>query len=146
MAPEFPAPSIVDYRPKSTLVSQTHLVPKAKFPAIDFHGHPGQLLGSADGLSSLVIVARFSLNVRLMVSADNMSGDRLAARDGGHQEQSLQGSRARAGGHQLHGRRTWLGRKGGRSSSKPTSRRAQSASARSAKGSACAHARRTDRG
>ena len=52
-APRIPVPSIVDYRPKSTLVSQTHLVPKAKFPAIDFHGHPGQLLGSADGLGSL---------------------------------------------------------------------------------------------
>ena len=30
-APEFPAPSIVDYRPKSTLVTEAHLVPKAKF-------------------------------------------------------------------------------------------------------------------
>ena len=77
MAPEFPVPSIVDYRPKSTLVSPQHLVPKAKFPAIDFHGHPGQLLSSADGVKSLV-TALDTLNVRLMVSADNMSGDRLA--------------------------------------------------------------------
>ena len=75
-APEFPPPSIVDYRPKSTLVSSQHLVPKAKFPAIDFHGHPGPLLSSLDGLNTLV-TALDSLNVRLMVSADNMSGDRL---------------------------------------------------------------------
>src|SRR6478735_4741541 len=30
MAPEFPPPSIVDYRPHSTLVTATHLVPRAK--------------------------------------------------------------------------------------------------------------------
>src|SRR6185437_3452807 len=52
-APEFPPPSIVDYRPKSTLVTPAHLVPKAKFPAIDFHGHPGQLVTSSEGLASL---------------------------------------------------------------------------------------------
>jgi predicted TIM-barrel fold metal-dependent hydrolase len=75
-APSFPPPSIVDYRPKSTLVTPEHLVPKAKFPAIDFHGHPGQLLSSSEGLASLV-ASLDSLNVRLMVSADNMSGDRL---------------------------------------------------------------------
>ncbi|MGH7507172.1 MAG: hypothetical protein ACRELX_16070, partial [Longimicrobiales bacterium] len=40
MAPELPPPSILDYRPRSTLVVPEHLVPKAKFPAIDFHGHP----------------------------------------------------------------------------------------------------------
>ena len=51
-------------------------MPKAKFPAIDFHGHPGPLLSSLDGLNTLV-AALDSLNVRLMVSADNMSGERL---------------------------------------------------------------------
>src|SRR5689334_19034719 len=40
MAPEFPAPSILDYRPKSQLVAPEHLVKTAKYPAIDFHGHP----------------------------------------------------------------------------------------------------------
>ena len=42
-APEIPPPSIVDYRPRSTLVTAEHLVPKAKFPAIDIHGHPPAL-------------------------------------------------------------------------------------------------------
>jgi predicted TIM-barrel fold metal-dependent hydrolase len=75
MAPENPAPSIVDYRPHSTLVTPAHLVPKAKYPAIDFHGHPQGLL-TPEGLVTLGN-ALDSLNVRIMVSADNMSGDRL---------------------------------------------------------------------
>src|SRR5205807_1835904 len=37
MAPEFPAPSIVDYRPRSTLVTPVHVVKTAKYPVIDFH-------------------------------------------------------------------------------------------------------------
>ena len=76
MAPENPAPSIVDYRPRSTLIAPTHMVKTAKYPAIDFHGHPQGLLGSADGLATLG-AALDSLNVRMMISADNMSGDRL---------------------------------------------------------------------
>jgi hypothetical protein len=76
MAPESPAPSIVDYRPRSTLVVPAHVVKTAKYPAIDFHGHPQGLIGSADGLQTLG-AALDSLNVRMMVSADNLSGDRL---------------------------------------------------------------------
>jgi predicted TIM-barrel fold metal-dependent hydrolase len=76
MAPENPAPSILDYRPRSTLITPAHLVKTAKYPAIDFHGHPQGLLGSADGLATLG-AALDSLNVRIMISADNMSGDRL---------------------------------------------------------------------
>jgi uncharacterized protein len=76
MAPENPPPSILDYRPKSTLVTTEHLVKTAKFPAIDFHGHPQGLLGSPESLASLG-ASLDSLNVRLMVAADNMSGDRL---------------------------------------------------------------------
>ena len=72
-APGFPAPSIVDYRPKSTLVTAEHKVPKAKYPAIDFHGHPQGALGSPEGLAGLV-GSLGTLNVRLMVSADNSSG------------------------------------------------------------------------
>src|SRR5688500_20163743 len=40
LGPEAPAPSILDYRPRSTLVTPVHLVRRAKYPAIDFHGHP----------------------------------------------------------------------------------------------------------
>jgi len=38
-APANPAPSILDYRPRSTVVADEHLVPKAKFPVIDVHTH-----------------------------------------------------------------------------------------------------------
>jgi len=76
MAPELPAPSIVDYRPHSTLVTPVHMVKTAKYPAIDFHGHPQGLLGTPEGLASMG-ASLDSLNVRMMISADNMSGDRL---------------------------------------------------------------------
>ena len=75
-APDAPAPSILDYRPRSTLVTPTHLVKTAKYPAIDYHGHPGGLIGSSEGLASLG-ASLDSLNVRMMLSADNMSGDIL---------------------------------------------------------------------
>ena len=75
-APEAPPPSILDYRPRSTLVAPAHVVPRAKYPAIDFHGHPQGALGSAEGLSRLG-ASLDSLNVRLMVAANNISGDAL---------------------------------------------------------------------
>src|SRR5687767_7621478 len=53
MAPSEPPPSILDYRPRTTLVVPEHKVPKAKFPAIDVHGHPGNV-GSADAINRLV--------------------------------------------------------------------------------------------
>src|SRR6185436_1028779 len=37
--PASPAPSILDYRPRSTVVAEEHLVPKAKFPVVDVHTH-----------------------------------------------------------------------------------------------------------
>lgn len=76
MAPETPAPSILEYRPRSTLVTRGHVVPRAKYPAIDFHGHPRGLLGSSESLAALG-VALDSLNVRMMIAADNLSGERL---------------------------------------------------------------------
>ncbi len=75
-APEVPAPSILDYRPKSTLVAPSTRTPRAKFPAIDYHGHPRDLIDSAAGLARLGD-ALDSLNIRMMVAADNLSGDRL---------------------------------------------------------------------
>jgi predicted TIM-barrel fold metal-dependent hydrolase len=38
-APATPPPSIVDYRPRSTVVAPPHLVPKARFPVVDVHTH-----------------------------------------------------------------------------------------------------------
>ncbi|MBA3269412.1 MAG: amidohydrolase family protein, partial [Acidobacteria bacterium] len=75
-APEVAPPSILDYRPRSTLVTAETPVPKAKFPAVDIHGHaPG--LNSAGGIARIV-TEMDRLNLRVIVSADNSSGDRLA--------------------------------------------------------------------
>ncbi|MBW8771341.1 MAG: amidohydrolase family protein, partial [Gemmatimonadetes bacterium] len=75
-APRIPPPSIVDYRPRSTLVTPQHLVPRAKYPVIDFHGHPGGRLGSAASLATMVR-SLDSINVRLMLAADDMSGEEV---------------------------------------------------------------------
>jgi predicted TIM-barrel fold metal-dependent hydrolase len=58
-----PAPSIVDYRPRSTVVAKQTLVPKAKFPVVDVHTH---------GTSSYVnnperIKEMDALNLRVLV-------------------------------------------------------------------------------
>lgn len=76
MAPEIAAPSILDYRPKSTLIVPAHAVPRAKYPVIDFHGHPQGLIGSAEALGRLG-ASLDSINVRLMVAANNISGEQL---------------------------------------------------------------------
>jgi uncharacterized protein len=62
-APEFPPPSILDYRPRSTLVVVENLVPKAKYPVVDIHSHTGptaetieRLIGEMDALNIRVLV------------------------------------------------------------------------------------------
>jgi predicted TIM-barrel fold metal-dependent hydrolase len=74
-APEFDLPSIVDYRPESTLVTGEHLVPSARFPVVDVHGHAQGLAqpGTIEGM----IPELDALNLRVYVAADNMTGDRL---------------------------------------------------------------------
>jgi uncharacterized protein len=74
-APEFPPPSILDYRPRNTLVTTETPVPRAKFPVIDIHGHPPGI-NSAEGLSRMV-AEMDKLNLRVMTSASNTSGERL---------------------------------------------------------------------
>jgi predicted TIM-barrel fold metal-dependent hydrolase len=76
MAPQSAAPSIVDYRPRSTLKAPVHMVPMAKYPAIDYHGHVENLLATSETLARLG-ASLDSLNVRLVVAADNMSGAEL---------------------------------------------------------------------
>ena len=74
-APSEPPPSILDYRPRSTLVTAEHKVPKAKFPAVDVHGHPGNLT-TPDAITRVVGVMD-SLNLKVMLVAENVSGERL---------------------------------------------------------------------
>ena len=66
-APEFPAPSILDYRPRTTLVTEAHLVPRAKFPVIDSHNHTTI---DADNIDEM-IRQMDELNLRVLV---NLSG------------------------------------------------------------------------
>jgi len=73
--PSEPPPSILDYRPRSTLVTAEHKVPKAKFPAVDVHGHPGNLT-TPDAINRVIGVMD-SLNLKVMLVAENVSGDRL---------------------------------------------------------------------
>ena len=76
-APSAAPPSILDYRPRSTLIAPTHVARTAKFPAVDFHGHPYEQLNSAAGLTALG-VALDAINVRVIVAANNASGESLA--------------------------------------------------------------------
>jgi predicted TIM-barrel fold metal-dependent hydrolase len=66
-APEFPAPSILDYRPKSTLVVAEHPTPRAKFPVVDIHSHTGPTPQTIDRL----IKEMDALNIRVL---NNLSG------------------------------------------------------------------------
>jgi uncharacterized protein len=76
-APTMPPPSIVDYRPRSTLVAPTNPVARAKFPVIDYHGHPpASLLGTREGLETLRAELD-AINVQVMVVAGNVSGEDL---------------------------------------------------------------------
>ena len=74
--PELQPPSIRDYKPRSTLVVPQHPVPRAKFPAIDVHGHPPSPTSAAEYAS--VVKSMDALNLRLMVYAGNNGSDRLA--------------------------------------------------------------------
>ena len=65
--PEFPPPSIVDYRPRTTLVTPEHLVPKAKYPVIDSHNHTTITAANIDQM----IKEMDELNLRVLV---NLSG------------------------------------------------------------------------
>jgi predicted TIM-barrel fold metal-dependent hydrolase len=75
-APELPAPSILDYRPHSTLITPEHAVPRPKYPVIDFHGHPRLGFGSDVDLEALRR-SLDSLNIGVMVVANGISGDAL---------------------------------------------------------------------
>lgn len=73
--PTIPPPSITEYKPQSTLVVPEHEVPRAKFPAVDFHGHP-PTLSSAEAIEG-VVSAMDALNLQVMVNARPSSGERL---------------------------------------------------------------------
>jgi predicted TIM-barrel fold metal-dependent hydrolase len=70
--PDFPPPSIVDYRPTSSLVTAQNPVPRAKFPVIDIHSHVmptpqtiGQLVREMDALNLRMLVINSATGQRL---------------------------------------------------------------------------------
>jgi predicted TIM-barrel fold metal-dependent hydrolase len=71
--PASPPPSIVDYRPKSTVVAAEHLVPRAKFPVVDIHNHHGITPENIEQ----TIREMDALNLRVMVNLSGGSADRL---------------------------------------------------------------------
>ena len=75
-APRETPPSILDYRPKSMLVVPEHFSWKAKFPVIDFHGHPFTQLQSPDAVRQMGREMD-SLNLRVMIATNNISGENL---------------------------------------------------------------------
>ena len=73
--PEFPPPTIIEYKPKSTLIVPEHLVPRAKFPVIDIHSHQPAPI-SPQQLET-VVKSMDPLNLRILVNATGATGDRL---------------------------------------------------------------------
>src|SRR5688572_21907476 len=71
--PAAPPPSIVDYRPKSTVVAEPHLVPRARYPVVDIHNHQAP---TADNMDRL-IKEMDSLNLRVLVNLSGGNGERL---------------------------------------------------------------------
>ena len=76
-APEFPPPSIVDYRPKTSLVAEQHPVPKARsFPVVDIHSHTGPTPETVETL----ITEMDALNIRVLNNLSGGFGDALKQR------------------------------------------------------------------
>ena len=72
-APDKPAPSILDYRPRSTVVAEEHLVPKAKFPVVDVHTHVTESAGNMPQM----IQEMDALNLRVLINLSGGSGASL---------------------------------------------------------------------
>jgi predicted TIM-barrel fold metal-dependent hydrolase len=73
--PEFKPPTIREYKPKSTLVTAEHLVPRAKFPVIDIHSHQPTPISIEE--FGRVIKGMEANNLKLLVNLSGSSGDRL---------------------------------------------------------------------
>ncbi len=73
--PEFPEPTITQYKPRTTLKTAAHPVPKARFPVIDIHSH--QPTAMSDDQFARVVAGMDANNLRLLVNASGTSGERL---------------------------------------------------------------------
>ena len=73
--PEFPPPSIVDYRPRTTLVVPEHPVPRARFPVIDIHSHQPTPISPEQ--FDRVVAGMEQNNLRVLVNLSGGSGEQL---------------------------------------------------------------------
>jgi uncharacterized protein len=73
--PEFPPPTIREYKPRSTLVVPQHPTPRAKYPAIDIHSHQPAPISAAD--FDKVVEGMDRNNLRVLVNNSGASGARL---------------------------------------------------------------------
>ena len=73
--PEWPPPSIREYRPRSTLVVAEHPVPRARYPVIDVHSHHPVPI-SAEQFDR-VVRSMDALNLQVVVNLSGGSGERL---------------------------------------------------------------------
>jgi uncharacterized protein len=71
--PALPPPTIVDYRPRSTVVAPETLVPSARFPVVDIHSH---LRVTPENIDQ-TIREMDALNLRVLVNLSGGSGDGL---------------------------------------------------------------------
>jgi predicted TIM-barrel fold metal-dependent hydrolase len=91
--PEFPVPSIREYKPRSTLVVSQHPTPRAKYPAIDTHSHQPIPISAAD--FDRVVGGMDRNNLRVLVNTSGASGARLrqaldAIRTSRHKDRMVQ--------------------------------------------------------
>ena len=121
----------VDYKPRSTLVVPSIRCRARSIPVIDIHSH--QPAPISDAQFETLVKSMDPLNLQVLVNATGVSGDRLVQQRGGDPRQPVQGPDG-----DVHATSTSATRRsdlasasGRRSSSRPTSRPARSASARS---------------
>jgi predicted TIM-barrel fold metal-dependent hydrolase len=74
-APEFPEPTITQYKPRTTLKTAQHPVPRAKFPVIDVHSH--QPTPIAEEQFATVVKGMDANNLRVLVNVSGAQGERL---------------------------------------------------------------------
>ena len=73
--PEWPAPSITEYKPKSRLIVAEHPTPRAKYPVVDIHSH--QPAPISPERYKEVVAAMDKLNLRVLVNLSGGSGEKL---------------------------------------------------------------------
>ncbi len=74
-APELSPPTILDYKPRNTLVVPQHPVPRAKFPVIDIHSHQPTPISPVD--FDTVVQGMEQNHLRILVNLSGGSGERL---------------------------------------------------------------------